>query len=272
MHQIDDTDYRELLRRYYTKKKIQSSKYSYRTMGRQLDVDSSQLFRIIRGEQHLPTRCIPMAKKLLSESGISDKYFELLFATSRIYSSSQRQEILHTANIISDIECHQIEPSELSFLDNWWIPVVRSFLEVSEGRAIPEEIATRISPEITRDQAQEALEVLKTLHMIKRLSSGRLGLAQTHLSVGGSEKSDAVRAYQKQVLTLGLASLDSFSVDERDVSTLTLAVDAECFQDLRDMAKEFRRQVKIRVDRATHPDRVLQWSMALHPVVPANKL
>lgn len=50
--------------------------------------------------------------------------------------------------------------------------------------------------------------------------------------------------------------------EERNVSTLTLSVDKAGFDDLTEMAKEFRRLVQKRVNSVQKPDRVLQFSLA----------
>jgi len=271
MNHLVDTDYRELLRQYYVKQKERIPSYSYRKMGRQINIDPSQLFKIMRREQHLPSRCVHSAKELLIQSGISGAYFEILVATSKTYSPEQRQEFSHKSDEKGEVECIHLDVHENRFLSHWWIPAVLSYLEISEGMAIPEVIASRVQPPITKDQATEALNILKTLHLVKRLPSGRLGCSHAHISVSGTDNTVAVQAYQKQSLSLGSDAIDAFPAEERDISTLTLAVDGECFRDLVDLAKEFRRQVTNRVNKTAHPDRVLQWSMALHPIVPKKE-
>ena len=264
---LDDVaDYRDLLEQHYTSRKAKLSLYTYRMMGAKLGLDTSQVFRILQKDQHLPIRCVPLAKDLLGLTGRSGQYFELLVAASRTRIPAKRQELMDKAFALRDVERRKINSNELRFFSQWWIPVVHTFLEVSEGRAIPEEIAASTIPPITKEQARDALEILKTLNLVKRLPSGRLGLSQAHLTVSGPEKALAVRSFQKQALSLGAAALDTIPAEERDISTLTLAVDAECFNDLREMAREFRRQVQKRVEESVHPDRVLQWTMALHPV------
>jgi len=84
--------------------------------------------------------------------------------------------------------------------------------------------------------------------------------------VGGPEKKQAVRHFQKEVLSLASNALDNIPVDERNISTLTLSVDQACFDDLGEMLREFRRLVQKRVDSAKNSDRVMQLSMAFYPI------
>jgi len=263
---FDVTDYRDLLRQYYEERKAQMPLYSYRMLGGKLGLDASQLFRILQKEQHLPPRCVPMAKDLLELAGRGGEYFELLIAASRSRTQQKRQELLDKAFALRDVRRRELHTQELQFLSQWWIAVVRAFLEVSRGNADPALIARSMIPPIRKEQASEALELLKDLGMVKRLPAGKLALADLHLTVGGPEKSRAVRDFQKQVMQLGAASLDSVPVTHRDISTLTLAVDADCMDDLKEMMREFRRQVQKRVDECVRPDRIMQLNMAFFPV------
>lgn len=267
----DVGDYRELFMRHYLEQKQTMPLYSYRIMGERLGLDASQLFRILHKDEHLPTRCIPMAKDLLGLTGRAGKFFETLLAASKTRTPSKRKELLDKAFALRDVERQVVGNHELRFFSQWWIPVVLAYLEVSEGRANPDDIAARIKPAITKAMATEAIEILKLLGFVKKISSGRLGLSQTHLTARGPEKIQAVRTFQKEVLSLAAAALDSIPVDQRDISTLTIAIDERCFSDIREMTREYRRQVQKRVEESTRPDRVMQLSMAFFPVVSAKE-
>jgi uncharacterized protein (TIGR02147 family) len=263
----DVCDYRELFMRHYSEQKQIMPLYSYRIMGERLGLDASQLFRILHKNEHLPTRCIPMAKDLLGLTGRAGKFFETLLAASKTRTLSKKKDLLDKAFALRDVERQVVGNHELRFFSQWWIPVILSYLEVSEGRAHPEEITERIHPHISKAMATEAIEILKSLGFVKKLSSGRLGLCQTHLTAHGPEKILAVRTFQKEILSLAANALDSIPVNNRDISTLTLAIDESCFADIREMTREYRRQVQKRVEESVKPDRVMQLSMAFFPVV-----
>lgn len=263
---FDVADYRDLLLAYYNDRKAQMPLFSYRMLGGKLGIDASQLFRILQKEQHLPARCVPLAKELLGLSGRAAEYFELLIAASRSKSPSKRQELLNKAFALRDVRRRELNNKELQFLSQWWIATVRAFLEVSRGAADPATIARSLIPSISQEQVKEALELLKDLGMVKKLPSQKLALTEPHITVSGPEKSKAVREFQKQVMHLGASALDNTPVEQRDISTLTMALDEECLLDLKGMAQEFRRQVQKRVEECTLPDRIMQLNMALFPV------
>jgi uncharacterized protein (TIGR02147 family) len=83
-------------------------------------------------------------------------------------------------------------------------------------------------------------------------------------------RTKAVRQFQKQILALASESLERFAREERDVSTLTLALDASTFSQIREILRECRRQIQKCVEEAKKPDRVMQLSMAFFPLAPAE--
>ena len=67
-------------------------------------------------------------------------------------------------------------------------------------------------------------------------------------------------------MQFGIRSLSEIPPENRDISTVTMAVDAKGFEDIKNMLKEFRKEIQIRVDKCFVPDRVMQLNLALFPV------
>ena len=240
--------------------------YSYRMMGDKLGLDSSYLYRVLQKKQHLPAHALASAKEILSLSGREAEYFDLLYTASVTKDKAKKEELIAKALSLRDVDRHSLQAAELKVLENWWIPAVRAYLELNGGIVNLKQIAHDICPPITEAQAQEAIDTLLEVGLVKKMASGRLALTDAHLTAGGPEKKAAVRKFQTQVLALASDSLENVPVDERNISTLTLSVDQSCFDDLGDMLREFRRLVQKRVDSSKSPDRVMQLSMAFYPV------
>jgi uncharacterized protein (TIGR02147 family) len=263
MLNIDEIgDYRDLLKQYYAQRKLELSLYSYKMMGQKLGLETSQMFRILNKEYYLPTRCIPLAKELLNLTGL----FEILAAASRTRSKTKQDKLYEMAFALRDVEFRKLNTHELQFLSKWWIPVVRSYVELSGGDADPGHIAASIVPAISRDQAVEALHILKELGFVTKKASGCYGVSKLHFTSSGTEKIQAIRSYQNQLFALGQNALASIAPADRSISTLMVSVDDDCFQDLLEMSQEFRRQIQKRVEEVAHPDRAMQVMISIYPV------
>lgn len=266
---FDYLEYRELLKEAYDERKLTMPLYSYRMMGERLGVDGSYLFRVLQKELHLPARCMPQAVDFLGLTGRSAEYFQLLAAYQREKRASAKHEILEKALALRDVVRSRVEEKELSFFRDWWVVAVRCLLEVVDGRANPKELAERLQPKVSEQEVKDALDLLLELGLVKKGPSGRLVLAQTHLTAMGDEKSKAVRAFQYKVLALAQDSIERFPRGARDISTLTVAIDNQAMSEIREMMRESRRQIQKRVEEVPSPDRVMQIAMAFFPLAPA---
>jgi uncharacterized protein (TIGR02147 family) len=268
---FDYLDYRDLLKDAYEERKANSPLFSYRIMAEYFGLDSSNIFRMLQKDLHLPARCHPRAIEFLGLSGRAADYFLLLTSYARERSSNARQEILEKALALRDVARRHLADQELAIFRDWWVVAIRCFLEVVDGRVRAEEIASRLSPSIPAADVAKALDTLQELGLVKKVSSGRLVQTEAHLTAGGDEKTEAIRQFQRQILSLAAESLERFPRDHRDVSTLTLTVDRDAFMEIREMLRECRRQIQKRVEDSKNPDRVMQLAMAFFPLAPAQE-
>lgn len=262
-------DYRDILKDAYEERKASSPLYSYRMLAEALGLDTSNLFRVLQQEAHLPARCHPRAIEFLSLTGRAADYFLMLIAYARERNSKARKEILEKAMALRDVARRRLVDQELAYYRDWWVVATRSLLEVLDGRAHAPEIATRLSPCVSESQIASALDLLLELGLVKKATSGRLVLSQAHLTAGGEPKTDAVRHFQRQILSLASEALERFPREKRDISTLTFAVDRDAFSDICGVLRECRRQIQKRIEESKHPDRVMQLAIALFPLAPA---
>ncbi|WP_407443132.1 TIGR02147 family protein [Fibrobacter sp.] len=262
----DYTDYRDIIRDFYLEKKQNNSKYSYSVLGMAIGLDASHVFCIVEKKRNLPVRCVPAVKKVLGLTGRASQYFDLLLAASRTKSEKTRTEILEKAILLRDIKRHYLEAKEQKYLSDWWTPVIRALIEVNQGRVNAKEIADTLEPPIGEDKVQESIDLLKDLGFIQPLGNDRVRLSDAHITITGEERAQAIRQFQANVMQIGARSLNTIDPADRDISTLTMAVDQKGFEDIKSMIQEFRKEVQIRVDKCGKPTRVLQMNLALFPV------
>jgi uncharacterized protein (TIGR02147 family) len=260
-------DYRDLLKDAFEERKVLNPLYSYRMYAEALGLHTSNIFRILGKETHLPARCQSRAVEYLGLSERSTTYFLLLVAYARERNAKARQSILEEAMTLRDVSLRQLGENDLAYFKDWWIAAVRALLEVLDGKAVPSVIASKLNPPVTPDQVAQALTLLQELGLVKKGSSGRLIVGEPHVTVVPSrEKVEAVHAYQRQILTLASDSLKRFPASLRDVSTVAMAIDRDRFIEVRGMLRECRRLIQKSAGEAKDPDRAMQLVMAFFPL------
>ena len=262
----DYTDYRDAIRDFYLEKKKSNSKYSYSVLGLAIGLNASHVFCVVEKKRNLPVRCVPAIKKLLGLTGRAAQYFDLLLAATRTKSEKTREEILAKASLLRDVKKHYLQEKEQKYLSDWWTPVIRALIEVNQGRINAQEIAETLEPNIGVESVQESIDLLKDLGFIQPLGNGLVKLADAHINISGEERAQAIRQFQANVMQIGARSLNVIPPKDRDISTLTMAVDQKGFEDIKNMIQEFRKEVQVRVDKCGKPTRVLQMNLAMFPV------
>ncbi|MCB9497404.1 MAG: TIGR02147 family protein [Fibrobacteria bacterium] len=265
-------DYRDLLKDAFEERKEEDPGFCYRVMAEALGLHTSNVFRILNKETHLPARCQSRAVEFLGLTERRSKYFLLLVGYARERSGKARQEMLEKAMAMRDLNRMDLGAKELVYFRDWWIAAVRGVLEVVEGRTHPAEIAALLNPRISEEQVTAALELLLELGLVKKGSSGRLLVGEPHLGISqGQEKIQAVRQYQRQTLQLASEALERFPPEIRDVTTMSMAVDEAVFTQVRETLRECRLQIQRNSDGAKKPDRVMQLVMAYFPLTNTEK-
>lgn len=262
-------DYRDILKEAFEERKLSTPLFSYRMLAESFGLDTSNMFRILQKDSHLPARCQSRAVEFIGLSGRGAEYFLLLIAYARERNAKARSEILEKAMDLRDVERRKLTEQELAYYRDWYVVALRSLVEVVEGKARPAELGQRLSPPVPEEDVVRALDLLLELGLVKKASSERLVLSDAHLTAGGEEKTQAVRHYQRQILSLASQALERFPREARDISTITFAVDQDVFLEIREMLRECRRQIQKRIEDSKKPDRVMQLAMALFPLAPA---
>jgi len=260
-------DYRDLLKDALDDRKAANPAYSFRMMGEALGLHTSNVFRILSKESHLPARCQSRAVDYLGLTERSASYFLLLVGYARERSGKARQKLLEKAMALRDVNRVDLGEKELAYFRDWWVAAVRGVLETVDGKANPADIARKLRPGVTETQVAAALELLLDLGLVKKGVSGTLLVGDPHLGVSrGPEKVQAVPQSQRQTLGLAADALERFPAEIRDVTTLTMAVDQIVFDQVRELLRDCRQQIQKHTDAAKKPDRVMQLVMAYFPL------
>lgn len=260
-------EYRDILKDSFEERKASDPQYCYRMMAESFGLHISNIFRVLQKETHLPARCQSRAIEFLGLTDRAAAYFLLLIAYARERKAKSRMEILEKALALRDVTPRKLIDQELAYYRDWWVSAIRSLLEVVDGRALPSELAAKLSPSVPEVEVAKALELLQELGLVKKAASGRLVLGVAHVSaLAGNDKVKAMREYQRQILTLAAESIERHPPTTRDISTITLALDENSFAEVSGFLREIRRHAQRSADETKHPSQVMQLAIALFPL------
>ncbi len=96
--------------------------------------------------------------------------------------------------------------------------------------------------EVSSDESNQAMKRLLTLGFVKK-EKGFFRLSQKSLDTGTDIPSSAIRKHNREKMELAISSLEKHTVDERDISSLSLAFNPENMKQVKDEIRKFKKRV-----------------------------
>jgi uncharacterized protein (TIGR02147 family) len=247
-------DYRKLLKETLEDRCQVNPRYSMRAFARDLKISSSRLSQILHGKQGLSEdRALEIARLL----GLSTREAEI-FRTQVRASDSRSKSKRRVAEI--ELESRQLASSPTQTLQmdafrvisDWYHFALLELTTLPSFKSESAWIAKRLG--ISRHEVDQAIERLKRLELLEE-KRGRLRSTETHLYTGEGVPSEAIRKFNKQILAKAVQAIDLQPLEERDITTLTVAISASDLPEYRDMIRDLRRRINQRAMEKSNKSR-----------------
>lgn len=240
-------NYRKYLADWFAcRKKLQPS-YSGALFAKKAGIGSHTLLgMVIRGDRNLSAATIRAFIRALGLKGREALYFEKLVLFNQSKKSEDRSyyfEQLCSVTSNSPREILTRIQDHASYLSHWYIVAIRELVAVEGFRADPEWIAGKLKNKITKKQAQEAWELLLKIGMVQAEENGHFRIVSPAIDIDPGTVDFAIRGFHREYLARVGEAIDGESIEERELSSMTLAVSEGDFALLRERIKEFRKKL-----------------------------
>lgn len=154
-----------------------------------------------------------------------------------------------------------------SFILNDWInPFVKDAFRLASVKSNLESIYEELSNLATRKRINRSIEFLVKQGYLKRNQAGQLEESEPLQVVGDLEADRKIKHFHKQTLEIAKKGIDRFSIDERLAQAMIMPVDAESYQELKQLITGFSEQLKIFSEKhETSDERLYQLILHLTP-------
>ena len=246
-------NYREYLAHWFQAKKTVQQGYSGAMFAKKAGIGSHTLLgMIIRGDRNLSAETIRAFIRALGLKGKESVYFEKLVLFNQSKNSDDRAfyfEQLSSVNgsngsspLITQIKNHA------SYLSHWYVVAIKHLVELPEFKADANWIVAKLKNKITVKQAEAAWNIILELGMVKKVSDGERITYHTDaksIDIDPSLVDFAIRNFHKEYLERTKEAIDGESLDERELSSLTLTVSEDQLPRFREKIKEFRKEMNL---------------------------
>lgn len=253
-------DFRSFLQNELIRRIEENPRYSLRAFAAYLGLESAFLSKLLRGERAVTERTITRVGQKLGLSPV-----EIEFFTSQKFeekTSAQKESV--------ELDYRKIAQDHFQILSDWYHFAILELSRVKGFDSSPRWIATRLG--ISSAEVSAAIERLVRLNYLHINKKGHWVLAEPNRTTVGTEvTSAALRKMQRQVLEMGIGSLETVEPELRDQTTITMAIDSRKMEKAKSLIRNFRRKMSAYLEEGTELDSVYNLSISLYPLVKPSK-
>ncbi len=264
-------NYSTFLKDFYDHRKIHNIFFSYRYLGKALNLDAGFLVKVMQGKLALPEKCIAPLIKICGFEGREIEYFRELVHYGR--AKTPKDIKLHFERLIAvrDLEPRKVEIAQYTFYQKWYHSAIHSLLLFHEFKGDFKALAAKMSPPISVKEAKESIHLLEDLGFIRKQENGKYVVQDARITTGEKWQSAAIRNFQEECLRLASESLTRHSKELRDISTVTMTLSSKNIEEVRARIKELRQSLLHLHSEGDDPDSVYQVNIQVFPLTQIGK-
>ncbi len=234
-------------------------KYSLRAFALLLEVENSALSKILNGKRKLTSQMIQRFSEKLN------------------LSPQELAEVKNRFNVASTTEAdalatyRQVTLDQFAIIADWYHYAIHELVKIKNAKHDVRWIAKTLN--ISQAEAGAAIERLLRLGYLEKDKKGRFVNCSGPLSTLGNKfTAVAFRKLQRQILEKAIVSLETVPMEERDNTSMTMAISTKHLPAAKEMIKGFRRQLSAFLEKdQNNLDAVYHLGIALYPVSSKEK-
>lgn len=235
------TDYRDFLKDSLELRSQKNSKYSLRAFARDLDMSPQVLSAVFNKKKGISVEVAAKIAARLNLNENESRYLcDLVDLTHARSAGSRKIAALRLTQYKQALKFQTIKTDALHVLTDWYHFAILELTYVKGFKSEANWIAKRLN--ITNYQAKQAIGRLLRLGLLSE-KNGCLVKTDQHLATTHDVPSEAIRNFNRQILSKAADSLTFQDVGERDLTTMTMAIDTRKIPEAKKRIRDFRREL-----------------------------
>ncbi|MAE58475.1 MAG: hypothetical protein CME69_06315 [Halobacteriovorax sp.] len=236
---LDSLNFTDFLKVELEQRQIGNSRYSLRAFARDLEMSPSRLSEVMNGKGSLSYSSALKVGKNLNLTEKEMKIFTALVNLKNSSSKKSKNDAHKYLKNICDKNTHSLSQDTFSLISEWYYFAILSVLELDECNGQSHWIAKRLNLNIRT--TEDALSKLLTLSMVEKTEAGwRLPEEKVSFQTTNEIQSISLRKSHKQSLYQAINSIENHSIEHRDITSITMAIDKNKIPQAKKLIREFR--------------------------------
>ena len=263
---LEYLNYRRYMHDFYEERK-KSSAFSWREFAKLAGFVSPTYLKLVcDGKTNLSKPGIQKVAKAMGLEGFERTFFEHLVQLDHAKSDAEKKAVL--AKIMQSAKENRmfvLNADGFRFCEHPVCPIVRELAPLMPG-ALPSEMAAKINSEVTALDVRDTLQFLVKTGLLKKTGENSYEQTSKMVKISKDALPLTVRSMNREMGRLGVLSLDSTNVDERNISGLTMGVDKITYRRIEHEVNECRRKVAAIAGECKKINQVYRLNLQLFPL------
>lgn len=252
--------------------RVKNSRYSLRAMAKKLGLSPGRLSDIMNGRRLLTTQ---MAMRIADRLGYDPDRREEFLSTVDDARNDARKDArkpraaIPTAALpapLKSLRQPKYDPLEMDrfhVIADWYHFAILSLIETTDFNSSPDWISKRLGISIA--QAESALERLQSTKLISISSKGRVRSTGKNIETPTDIASTALKRSHRQTLEQAIEAIYEVPVNERDITSMTMAIDSKKIPQAKKLIRNFRKKMAAFLENGP-ADEVYNLNIQLLPI------
>lgn len=264
---FDYLNYRDFLRDAFACLKQIDPSYNYRRIASELGMKSiGHITWILQGKRNLTLRKTDRYSQLLGLNKKEDSYFKLIVLYTNSKKHSEKRDLFENIVKAQRSEKRIVTKEQVEYWSKWYYSAMRELVAIHRITDDYKEAARLLVPRITPGEAEKALRFLEKLNFVARDEQGYYKRLDKVVSMDAEWGTLVVKQHQMDMLDLAKLGLEKIPREERDISSVTMSLSQERFEQVRRMFQDFRQQLITLARTDPDPERVYQVGLQVFPL------
>ena len=259
-------DYRIFLQDYYKLCKSHNSRFSLRSFAQKIELNVSNLTRILKGERNISDstaeRLIQCLKLRDHEAG----YFRLLVHYNQARNFSDKQVLYEQIQTFRKLKLRNLGPQYDEYFTNWYNIALRELINVIPEKKKSADYANLLLPSPKPKDIRKSFALLLKLGLVKENKDGTLEVVEKFVKTPDEWTGTTIHSFQTEMARLGMEALNRFPKTDRNINTFTLSLSSEGFSKTVEAIKRVQQEIAEIAASDKNPDRVYELNLELFPL------
>ncbi len=210
------------------------------------------------------TLMFPLIKLLKLKIKEAD-YFENLVKYDHAASLEEKNRYMARIMSFKELKMDVLGKEKFEYFGKWYYAVIRELLFFYDFKGDYALLAKKLTPNIRKEEAKSAIELLLTLGIIKKQAGGIYRPTSEILIKDSNIRYLHMANFMRAHIELGVEAFDRFPKEKRDLSAMTISISPEVLPKIKEELTALRRKILDLVDEDKSPSMVYQCNVQLFP-------